>query len=139
MVASIVPYASWAGWYYKLRGGTQIQNEKIFYSPTVIDHDLYMSSYDSSCLELIGTCGGVQGVSKVQLFCMPFGQCSAADYAGRTDTNHSDDHEPGIQNHTIASNGDGTTHLVGGAIIGNNLNDTYATKVKLITQRWYER
>lgn len=140
LTTQIAPYASSAGWYYKLKGGTKIQHEKIFYSPTVIDYDLYVSSYDASRLGLTGACGGgVQGVSKVQIFCMPFGQCSAADYPSRTNTNYSDDHGPGIQNHAIASGGDGTTRLVGGAIIGNNLTDTYATKVKLIAQRWYER
>lgn len=136
----VAPYESSAGWYYKLPGGTKIQHEKIFYSPTAIDYDLYVSSYDSSRLGLTGACGGgVQGVSKVQLFCMPFGQCSTAKYPLRTNTNYSDDHGPGIQNHAIASGGDGTTRLIGGAIIGNNLTDMYATRIKLIAQRWYER
>jgi type IV pilus assembly protein PilY1 len=140
MVAPIAPYASSSGWYYQLIGGSKIQNEKIFYTPSVIDYDLYVSSYDSSRLGLTGACGGgVQGVSKVQLFCMPFGQCSAADYPDRTDQNYSDEHGPGIQNHAIASGGDGTTRLVGGAIIGNNLDDQYKTKIKLIAQRWYEK
>jgi type IV pilus assembly protein PilY1 len=140
MSALVAPYASSSGWYYQMQGGTKIQNEKIFYSPTVIDYDLYVSSYDSSRLGLTGACGGgVQGVSKVQLFCMPFGQCSAADYPDRTDQNYSDEHGPGIQNHAIASGGDGTTRLVGGAIIGNNLDDQYKTKIKLIAQRWYEK
>ncbi|QUY36902.1 pilus assembly protein [Acinetobacter junii] len=140
MSAPIAPYASSAGWYYKLRGGTKIQQEKIFFSPTAIDYDLYVSSYDSSRLGLTGECGGgVQGVSKVQVFCMPFGQCSASEYSTRTENNYSDDHGPGIQNHTIASPGDGTTRLVGGTLTTNNLNDTYATRVKLIAQRWYER
>lgn len=140
MTTLVAPYASSAGWYYKLPGGTKIQHEKIFFSPTVIDYDLYVSSYDASRLGLTGTCGGgVQGVSKVQIFCMPFGQCSSIDYPDRTDSNYSDDHGPGIQNHAIASGGDGTTRLVGGALLSNNLNDTYATKVKLIAQRWYER
>lgn len=140
MAAPIAPFASSAGWYFKLSGGTKIQHEKIFYSPTVIDYDLYVSSYDASRLGLTGACGGgVQGVSKVQIFCMPFGQCSASEYSTRTINNSSDDHGPGIQNHAIASGGDGTTRLVGGAIIGNNLTDTYATRMKLITQRWYER
>lgn len=70
---------------------------------------------------------------------MPFGQCYASEYSTRTINNSSDDHGPGIQNHAIASGGDGTTRLVGGAIIGNNLTDTYATRMKLIAQRWYER
>lgn len=140
LAALVAPYATSSGWYYQLSGGTKKQHEKIFYTPTVIDYDLYVSSYDASRLGLTGACGGgVQGVSKVQIFCMPFGQCSAADYPSRTNTNYSDDHGPGIQNHAIASGGDGTTRLVGGAIIGNNLTDTYATKVKLIAQRWYER
>ncbi|MBE9399773.1 hypothetical protein IQR32_00090 [Acinetobacter albensis] len=140
LTTQIAPYASSAGWYYKLKGGTKIQHEKIFYSPTVIDYDLYVSSYDASRLGLTGTCGGgVQGVSKVQIFCMPFGQCSATDYPSRTNNNYSDEHGPGIQNHAIASGGDGTSRLVGGTIIGNNLTDTYATTVKLIAQRWYER
>lgn len=140
LTTQIAPYASSAGWYYKLKGGTKIQHEKIFYSPTVIDYDLYVSSYDASRLGLTGTCGGgVQGVSKVQIFCMPFGQCSATDYPSRTNSNYSDEHGPGIQNHAIASGGDGTSRLVGGAILGNNLTDTYATTVKLIAQRWYER
>ena len=140
MVAPIAPYASSSGWYYRLTGGSKIQNEKIFYTPSVIDYDLYVSSYDSSRLGLTGTCGGgVQGVSKVQLFCMPFGQCSAADYPDRTTSNYSDEHGPGIQNHAIASGGDGTTRLIGGAIIGNNLNDQYKTLIKLIPQRWYEK
>jgi|GEM_PF-2989034 len=140
MTTLVAPYASSAGWYYKLPGGTKIQHEKIFYTPTVIDYDLYVSSYDASRLGLTGECGGgVQGVSKVQIFCMPFGQCSSIDYPDRTDSNYSDDHGPGIQNHAIASGGDGTTRLVGGALLSNNLNDTYATKVKLIAQRWYER
>lgn len=140
MAAPIAPYASSSGWYYRLTGGSKIQNEKIFYTPSVIDYDLYVSSYDSSRLGLTGTCGGgVQGVSKVQLFCMPFGQCSAADYPDRTTSNYSDEHGPGIQNHAIASGGDGTTRLIGGAIIGNNLNDQYKTLIKLIPQRWYEK
>ncbi len=140
MAAPIAPFASSAGWYFKLSGGTKIQHEKIFYSPTVIDYDLYVSSYDASRLGLTGACGGgVPGVSKVQIFCMPFGQCSASEYSTRTINNSSDDHGPGIQNHAIASGGDGTTRLVGGAIIGNNLTDTYATRMKLIAQRWYER
>lgn len=76
----------------------------------------------------------------MQLFCMSFGQCSATgDYANRTGNNYSDDHGPGVQNHAIASGGDGTTRLVGGAIIGNNLDDQYGTKIKFILQRWYER
>lgn len=137
----IAPYATSSGWYYKLKGGTKIQHEKIFYSPTVIDYDLYVSSYDASRLGLTGACGGgVQGVSKVQIFCMPFGQCSAADYPSRTNTNYSDVHGPGIQNHAIASGGDGTTRLVGGVITDDKkLTDTYATQVKLIAQRWYEK
>lgn len=141
MAAPIAPFASSAGWYYKLPGGTKIQHEKIFFSPTVIDYDLYVSSYDASRLGLTGACGGgVQGVSKVQIFCMPYGQCSASEYSTRTINNSSDNHGPGIQNHAIASNGDGTTRLVGGVIADDKkLKDTYATKVKLIAQRWYER
>ncbi|MDH1698113.1 PilC/PilY family type IV pilus protein [Acinetobacter johnsonii] len=139
MAEPIAPYAT-AGWYYKLPSGTKIQHEKIFSSPTAIDYDLYVSSYDASRLGLTGECGGgVQGVSTVQIFCMPYGQCSASGYPDRTSTNYSDDHGPGIQNHTIASGGDGTTRLVGGAIIGNNLNDQYATTIKFIAQRWYEK
>lgn len=141
MTALVAPYATSSGWYYKLPGGTKIQHEKIFYSPTVIDYDLYVSSYDASRLGLTGACGGgVRGESKVQIFCMPFGQCSAADYPRRTNTNYSDDHGPGIQNHAIASGGDGTTRLVGGVITDDKkLTDTYATQVKLIAQRWYEK
>lgn len=140
LAAPVAPYASSAGWYFKFTGGNgKIQQEKAFYSPTVIDYDLYISTYDSSRWGLTGKCGGgVQGVSKVRLFCMPFGQCSTAR-PFTNETTASDDHGPGIQNHAIASNGDGTTRLIGGAILGGNLNDQYATKVKLIPQRWYER
>lgn len=138
--APVASYGSSAGWYFKFKGDNDIpQQEKVFYSPTVIDYDLYISSYDSSRLGLTGDCGGgVQGESRVRIFCMPFGQCSTARPFS-DETTASDKHGPGIQNHAIASGGDGTTRLVGGAIIGNNLTDTYATKVKLIAQRWYER
>ena len=137
----VAPYASSAGWYFKFKGENKIaQQEKVFYSPTVIDYDLYISSYDSSRLGLTGVCGGgVQGISKVRLFCMPFGQCPAGRFSSSTEAAASDEHGLGIQNHAIANPGDGTTRLVGGAILGNNLNDQYGTKIKLIPQRWYER
>lgn len=137
----VAPYASSAGWYFKFKGENNIaQQEKVFYSPTVIDYDLYISSYDSSRLGLTGKCGGgVQGISKVRLFCMPFGQCPADRFSGSSEAAASDEHGLGIQNHAIASGGDGTTRLVGGAIIGNNLDDQYGTQIKLIPQRWYER
>lgn len=140
LTTPIAPYATSAGWYFKLQGGNgKIQQEKIFYAPTVIDYDLYISSYDSSRLGLTGACGGgVQGVSKVRLFCMPFGQCSTTR-PFTDELSASDEHGPGIQNHAIASGGDGTTRLVGGAIIGNNLDDQYQTSIKLIPQRWYEK
>ena len=139
LATPIAPYISSAGWYFKFMAGTEIQQEKVFSSPTVIDYDLYVSSYDSSRLGLTGACGGgVQGVSKVRLFCMPFGQCST-DRPFTDEASASDEHGPGIQNHAIASGGDGTTRLVGGAIIGNNLDDQYATTIKLIAQRWYEK
>ena len=139
LATPIAPYTSSAGWYFKFMAGTEIQQEKVFSSPTVIDYDFYVSSYDSSRLGLTGACGGgVQGVSKVRLFCMPFGQCST-DRPFTDEASASDEHGPGIQNHTIASGGDGTTRLVGGAIIGNNLDDQYATTIKLIAQRWYEK
>lgn len=139
LATPIAPYTSSAGWYFKFMAGTEIQQEKVFSSPTVIDYDLYVSSYDSSRLGLTGACGGgVQGVSKVRLFCMPFGQCST-DRPFTDEVSASDEHGPGIQNHAIASGGDGTTRLVGGAIIGNNLDDQYATTIKLIAQRWYEK
>lgn len=138
--APVASYGSSAGWYFKFKGDNNIpQQEKVFYSPTVIDYDLYISTYDSSRLGLTGDCGGgVQGESRVRIFCMPFGQCSTARPFS-DETTASDKHGPGIQNHTVASGGDGTTRLIGGAIIGNKLKDTYTTKVKLIAQRWYER
>ena len=143
LTTPVAPYASSAGWYFRLQGGNgKMQQEKIFYAPTVIDYDLYISSYDSSRVGLTGACGGgVQGVSKVRLFCMPFGQCST-DRSFTDETSASDEHGPGIQNHTITSDGGangGTTRLIGGAIIGNNLDDQYKTTVKLIPQRWYEK
>ncbi|WP_342063572.1 PilC/PilY family type IV pilus protein [Acinetobacter pittii] len=137
----VSPYATSSGWYFRFKGANNIaQQEKVFYSPTVIDYDLYVSSYDSSRLGLTGVCGGgVQGVSKVRLFCMPFGQCSSTR-GFTSEANASDEHGPGIQNHAIGSDASGgTTRLIGGALVSNHLNDQYTTKVKLIAQRWYER
>ncbi|ERQ00134.1 hypothetical protein Q674_03190 [Acinetobacter sp. COS3] len=136
----IAPYASTAGWYFKFKGSNnKPQQEKVFYSPTAIGYDLYISSYDSSRLGLTGQCGGgVQGVSKVRLFCMPFGQCSSnRQYSN--ETNASDEHGPGIQNHAIAGTGNGTSRLIGGSLLSNNLSDQYGSPVKLIPRRWYER
>lgn len=140
----VAPYSSSYGWYYKFKGDSTskpVQQEKLFYSPTVIDNDLYISSYDSDKLGLTGTCGGgVQGESKVRLFCMPFGQCLQS--RGYTVANSISKHGPGIQNHAIGGTGGtegGTTRLIGGAILDNNLDDKYQTKIKFISQRWYER
>lgn len=140
----IAPYASSSGWYFQFKGSTAdkpVQQEKVFYAPTVIDNDLYVSSYDSDKLMLKGTCGGgVQGESKVRLFCMPFGQCAAS--RGFNATNSISSHGPGIQNHAIGGIGGaegGTTRIIGGAILDNNLDDKYETRMKFIPQRWYEK
>lgn len=61
MTALVASYTSSTGWYYKLSGGTKIQHEKIFYSPTVIDYDLYVSSYDSSRLGLTHVVAACKG------------------------------------------------------------------------------
>lgn len=142
--APVAPYESSYGWYYKFKGDSTskpVQQEKLFYSPTVIDNDLYISSYDSDKLGLTGVCGGgVQGESKVRLFCMPFGQCLQS--RGYTVANSISKHGPGIQNHAIGGTGGtegGTTRLIGGAILDSNLDDKYQTKIKFIPQRWYQR
>lgn len=139
-LSPVAPYATSAGWYFKFKGEyNKPQQEKVFFTPTAIGYDLYISSYDSSRLALTGQCGGgVQGISKVRLFCMPFGQCSSnRKYTNELDS--SDEHGPGIQNHAIAGTGDGTSRLIGGALLSNNLSDQYGSPVKLIPRRWYER
>ncbi|MFV5593248.1 pilus assembly protein [Acinetobacter junii] len=133
------PYDTTAGWFYKFKGGTRLQDEKSYYSPAVIDYDLYVSTYDASKPGFSGPCGGgVQGESQVKLFCMPFGQC-AAD-RGLTATNSIADLGAGIQNFAVGAS-DGLTRLLVGKDDPNSVipNQRYGTKVKLISQRWYER
>ncbi len=137
----VAPYATTDGWYYRFKGGSKVQNEKLFYSPTVIDYDLYINSYDSSRLGLTGQCGGgVQGVSKVRVFCMPFGQC-AASRGFTSEDNASDEQGAGILNHAIGGTDGGETRLLagGGSTIDNNLQDHFGAPVQLIARRWYER
>lgn len=136
----IAPYATSAGWYFKFKGANNIpQQEKVFYSPTVIDGDLYISTYDSSKLGLTGKCGGgVQGESRVRLFCMPFGQCDATNpnYSGFSDEETiSARLGVGIQNFAIGGQG-GSTRII---LEPERKFRDYDLKVKLIAQRWYER
>lgn len=139
------PYSSSAGWYFKfkaLNGTGKIQQEKVFYSPSVLDYDLYISTYDPSELALRGDCGGgVKGISTVRLFCMPFGQCSdnrrkpnGTRFSSEVDS--SDKLGVGIIDHTVAG---GADRFVFNPNDPDNLLDTYKSPVKLIAQRWYER
>lgn len=138
----IAPYGTSAGWYYKFKAGTALQTEKVLNTPAVIDYDLYVSSYDSSKQGFSGTCGGgVQGESKVTLFCMPFGQCVAS--RGLTDSNSVMELGAGIRDFAIGATDNGLTRLITGETstdTGSVIPDErYSTKVKLIPQRWYEK
>ena len=137
----IARYLGTAGWYFKFKaidGEGKIQQEKVFYTPSVLDHDLYVSTYDASELSLKGDCGGgVKGKSTVRLFCMPYGQCSTnRSSTFSTEDNVSDTLGPGIIDHAVAGgNGGRFVHIPD----PSNLLDHYTSPVKLITQRWYER
>jgi type IV pilus assembly protein PilY1 len=138
----IAPYGTSAGWYYKFKAGTALQTEKILNTPAVIDYDLYVSSYDSSKQGFSGKCGGgVQGESKVTLFCMPFGQCVGS--RGLTDSNSVMELGSGIRDFAIGATDNGLTRLITGQTstdTGSVIPDErYSTKVKLIPQRWYEK
>ncbi len=138
----VAPYASTGGWYFKFKGingDAKIQQEKVFYSPSVINYDLYLSTYDSGELGLTGECGGgVQGTSRVRLFCMPFGQC-AQNRGYSSENNASDKQGYGILNHAIGGVDGGMTRVLADPRLTTNLNESYSTKSKLIAQRWYER
>lgn len=138
----VAPYASTAGWYFKFKGvngDAKIQQEKVFFAPSVIDYDLYLSTFDSGELGLTGTCGGgVKGTSRVRLFCMPLGQCAASrGYSSESDA--SDRQGYGILNHAIGGVDGGMTRVLADPRLTTNLNESYSTKSKLITQRWYEK
>lgn len=137
----IASYSGTAGWFFKFKaidGTGRIQQEKVFYTPSVLDHDLYISTYDPSELALRGECGGgVKGTSSVRLFCMPYGQCSTdRSETFTTEANASDKLGAGIIDHAVAGSGNGRfVHIPS----PSNLLDRYNSPVKLIAQRWYER
>jgi type IV pilus assembly protein PilY1 len=138
----VAPYALTGGWYFKFKGvngDANTQQEKVFFSPSVIDYDLYLSTFDSGDLGLTGACGGgVQGTSRVRLFCMPFGQCAASRGYSNED-NASDKQGYGILNHAIGGVDGGMTRVLADPRLTTNLNESYLTKSKLISQRWYEK
>lgn len=138
----VASYSTTAGWYYKFHSSDALQTIKAFNTPAVIDYDMYISSYDSSKPGFTGPCGGgVKGESKVTLFCMPFGQCSAA--RGLNSVNSTMELGAGIRDFAVGATDGGFTRLITGETAketGSVIPDQrYGTRTRLIVQRWYER
>lgn len=161
----VASYASSGGWYYYFKSD-QLQSEKVFGTPVVLNYQLYASTFDSSKDGISGDCGaGVKGESFLNRFCMPYGQCAVGD-AGTSGNNCTgtkcDKTSLGAGIQTAAVRGGDATKPDGGSGSEDDTDGTSAgnyclstgsraaytplgggtgeqTKICLIPQRWYEK
>lgn len=161
----VAPYTG-KGWFYKFQSD-QLQSEKVFGTPVVLNYQLYASTFDGSKDGISGDCGaGVKGESFLNRFCMPYGQCAVED-KGTTGENCTgtkcDKTSLGAGIHTTAvrggddetnpDGGSGSDKDTGGTSAGNYCLSTGSraaytpfgggtgeqTEICLIPQRWYEK
>lgn len=178
----VAPYESnYAGWYYKFSECSQgiagedtecdtykYQSEKVFGIPVVMNHRIYVSTFDSSKDGLSGKCGaGVKGESFVTTLCMPYGQCDgeiddarkiigAGIHTISVGNDKTDDTDPECQGEDECQNNDNdqnTNSLIPASAnnycvsTGDRMTLTLtggvgmgeSTRVCLVPQRWYER
>lgn len=155
------------GWFYQFKS-TNIQDAKVFSTPIVLNHRMFVSTFDGGKAGMSGDCGaGVKGESFLNQFCMPFGQCSKSTLAAENSsvqcapgTNCSQG--AGIQDTAVVDDGgnnnDGGGGGGGGGSNGSTNNKNYcvnmgnrgvttiggiiassSSKMCLIPQRWYVR
>lgn len=160
----VAPYTG-KGWFYKFQSD-QLQSEKVFGTPLVMNYRLYVSTFDGSKDGISGDCGaGVKGDSFLNRFCMPFGQCAIAD-AGNSSTcvgADCDKTKLGAGIHTVTIRGDEPADAItpdpdNPPAVGDTSASNYClstgsraaytplsggtgeqTKICLIPQRWYEK
>ncbi len=139
---SFAPYANYAGWYYVF-ASSSIQDEKLINAtPTVLDSDLYVTTFDGSKDGSSGNCGsGVKGQTYTTQFCMPYGVCSSSGSSSKFLSHVAIG--AGIVAPSVGStDSDGTTRVLitstgkGGGAQGDS--KSYTSNLELVSKRWYE-
>ncbi|WP_215895604.1 pilus assembly protein [Acinetobacter radioresistens] len=130
-----------AGWYYPLANKLRVLNDTV-----AIAGDLYVSVFDSSKdLDALSCSGGVRGESNVEQFCLPYGQCSEIKNGSEVIGTRLKDVPLGKGNIGIAFGGSTGTPSPDRTLILNvskpvgKVLPNYPGKLKLISQRWYEK
>ena len=154
------------GWFYRFKSAN-IQDAKVFATPIVLNHRMFVSTFDGGKAGMSGDCGaGVKGESFLSQFCMPFGQCSKSTLAANNDSvqcapGTDCSQGAGIQDTTVVDDGGdggGSGGSGGGGGNGSTNNKNYcvnmgnrgvttiggiiasnSSKMCLIPQRWYVR
>ncbi|MEN8548154.1 PilC/PilY family type IV pilus protein [Acinetobacter soli] len=128
------------GWYAKLSNQQKVMDE-----PVVINKNLYVSIFDPIAQEgRVADCSiGVQGLSSVRRFCLPYGVCEkSADLTTTLKLGK------GILPVTIGagttSNGVTTRQILGGSSTDRDstkdvLSSTQTTRRQIVPLKWYEQ
>ncbi|MHC6184858.1 PilC/PilY family type IV pilus protein [Acinetobacter sp. X9] len=162
---AIALLSSKRGWFYRYNGS----QTKVFFTPIVLNHRLFVSTFDGSKDGLSGDCGaGVKGESFLTQFCMPFGQCSqsiltaenshvecapGADCSqgagiqgttvvddGKENQNNNDDDPPPPENRNTTNNKNYCVNMGNrGVTTIGGIIASNSSKMCLIPQRWYVR
>ncbi|WP_111893685.1 pilus assembly protein PilY [Acinetobacter sp. MB5] len=140
---AVAPYSTTGGWYYYF-ASSMTQDEKILTTPTVLDYDLYVTSYDGSQEGSSGDCGsGVKGESYVTQFCMPYGVCTESQIASSTFISHTAIGVGIVAPSVGSSNSTGTNRALitsTGTLASSSSTAaaTYSTSLALTPKRWFE-
>lgn len=134
------------GWYYAFTSSTGRKAvEKAQGDVIVIDHDLYVSTFDAEAVGSTEACGaGIYGASKAHRFCMPYGQCPHGDTAANNKLTLGN----GLLGITLGGGTDGNPNsrsivapLSNRTTSANNkiLGAMYRSSLKLTPLSWYEK
>lgn len=136
---NVAPYTTTGGWYYYF-ASNKLQDEKVIYTPLVIDSDMYVTTYDGSTNGLSGDCGaGVKGDSFVTQFCMPYGQCTSSKGTSTNFVGRKTHIGVGIVAPSVgSSNSWGSNRKLITATGNLSGSSSYNTVLSLVPQRWYE-
>lgn len=123
------------GWYYPLGSKKRILNDNV-----AIDNDLYVSVFNANVdIDDVDCYGGVRGESKVNQFCLPYGQCTVTSGGVTSIKTRPGEIALGKGNIGISFGGkDKKRGLVLNFPTSEPLT-SYTSKTKFISQRWYER
>ncbi|MFT4020643.1 MAG: hypothetical protein QM666_03900 [Acinetobacter sp.] len=128
-----------AGWYLPFSPKLP-QNEKVLGSPIVLNHDLYVMSYQPDHSTILNDCGEVvRGMSYMHRFCMPYGHCEAT-IANARPSSAMQNLGAGIVIPYVGSAKNGADDIravmMNGELIAQQ--KMYQTRLVLSQQRWYE-